>query len=59
MKTVKITYDEYIAIITMIKHESKYYIPEDRAEELYNMFLDVCPYVGNDSFELQVASRCI
>lgn len=44
MKTVKITYDEYIAIMTMILYESKYYIPEDRVKELYDMFFHACKH---------------
>lgn len=60
MKTIKITYSEYIAITTMIKHESQYYIEEDRAQELFEMFLHVIRplvnYGDTESFKLQVTN---
>ena len=53
MKTVKLSYEDYISLLTIIHFESKGYFSEEKAKTIYEALMN-CKNCNNGVIKIQV-----
>lgn len=58
MKTVKLTYEDYLSILTIIRFESQGYFSEKKAKDINDALMQ-CKFDNNGVIKIQVEKECI